>query len=93
MPKEDGTRAKYWEILRGCKGDLRGGAPRQEFGFKLLFVPDLNLYLSQLKLLFVPDKSALDAGLLAYLTQVLKVPFQTGTKQSFPTQLFWAMVL
>ena len=31
-------------------------APRQEFGFKLLFVP---------------DKSALDAGLLAYLTQVL----------------------
>ena len=39
-----------------CKGVFRRGALRQEFGFKLLFVP---------------DKSALDAGLLAYLTQVL----------------------
>ena len=33
-----------------CKGALRGGALRQEFGFKLLFVPDksaTNAYLTQ----------------------------------------------
>ena len=42
-----GQRRRRWEeskilgILRGCKGALQGDcAPRQEFGFKLLFVPD-----------------------------------------------------
>ena len=45
-PKYMGRRQNIGKYC-ACKGALRRGAPRQEFGFKLLFVP---------------DKSALNAG-------------------------------
>ena len=65
-----------------CKGALRKGAPRQEFGFKLLFVP---------------DKSALNAGgCLNYpstYTKLYRLPNKNQT-QDFralkTTQLFCA---
>ena len=69
--EEDGTRAKYREILRSCKAPLLFGdcAPRQEFG-------SLNFYFSQTN-----QHTAQCRHGAGYLIQVLSIQLQTAAKQ------------